>query len=253
MTVDVHSTLAALADGAASRLVAAGRTAIRERGRFMLSVSGGATPAPLYDRLADPGLAGALEWRAVHLFWSDERWLPHDHPDSNVRLVREHWLSRTRTPPGHIFPPHGGGPHPDAAAAEYAAVLRTAFGLGPLEPPVFDLHILGVGQDGHTASLFPGSAALDETERLVLAPWVPQLGAHRLTLTLPVFNRGREVWMLAGGAGKAAIVRRVLEQLDRPVAADTLPAARVRPTDGRLTWLLDEAAAAELPAELRER
>lgn len=234
MTVDVHSTLAALADGAASRLVAAGRTAIRERGRFMLSVPGGATPAPLYDRLADPGLAGALEWRAVHLFWSDERWLPHDHPDSNVRLVREHWLSRTRTPPGHIFPPHGGGPHPDAAAAEYAAVLRTAFGLGPLEPPVFDLHILGVGQDGHTASLFPGDPALDVLDRLAVL--VDRPDHRRMTLTLPVLSAARLAVFLVAGASK----RRALTGLRD---GEDLPATRV--VAERVVVLADASAAGE--------
>ncbi len=249
--VDVRDNLGAMAAEAARRLVTLGRAAIQARGRFTLSVSGGTTPAPLYDRLADPGLARALDWSAVHVFWGDDRWVPHDHPDSNVRLVREHWLARTPTPPAHVHPPRSGGPDPDAAAADYAAVLRIAFGVGPPDTPVVDLHLIGVGEDGHTASLFPGSAALDETERLVLAPWVPQLGAYRITLTLPVFNHAREVWTLVSGAKKAPVVRQVIEELDRPVRADTLPAARVRPTSGRLVWLLDEAAAADLPARLR--
>ncbi len=249
--VDVRDNLGAMAAEAARRLVILGRAAIQARGRFTLSVSGGTTPAPLYDRLADPGLARALDWSAVHVFWGDDRLVPHDHPDSNVRLVREHWLARTPTPPAHVYPPRSGGPDPDAAAADYAAVLRTAFGVRPPDTPVVDLHLIGVGEDGHIASLFPGSAALDETERLVLAPWVPQLGAHRLTLTLPVFTHAREVWMLVSGAKKARVVREVLEQLDRPIMADTLPAARIRPRSGRLVWLLDEAAAAALPPGVR--
>ncbi len=251
LVVEVRERPDALADEAARLLLETGRAAIAARGRFSLTVSGGSTPAPVYDRLAAPGAAGALDWPKVHLFWGDDRWVPHDHPDSNVRLVRDHWLDRTPSPPGHVYPPRSAELGPDEAAADYAAVVRTAFGIGPPDLPVFDLHLMGIGEDGHTASLFPGHAALEEAERLVVAPWIPRLRARRITMTLPVFNRAREVWMLVTGAAKGAIVRRVHEQLGRAVGSDTLPAARVRPMSGRLLWLLDAAAAAELPPGAR--
>ncbi len=249
--VEVRESLKALAGTAADRLLAAARAAIAARGRFTLAVSGGSTPVPLYERLAAPAAAGAVDWSAVWVFWADDRWVPHDHPDSNVKLVRDHWLARSPSPPGRVYPPRSAELGPDEAAADYAAVIRTAFGIGPLGVPRFDLHLLGVGEDGHTASLFPDHPALEERERLVVAPWIPQLRAYRITLTLPVFNRGREVWMLAAGSRKAPVVRRVFDQLRRPVGPDTLPAARIRPAAGRLLWLLDEAAAAALPPEVR--
>ncbi|HEY8368795.1 MAG TPA: 6-phosphogluconolactonase [Thermodesulfobacteriota bacterium] len=249
--LDVRESQGALAAEGARRLVDLGRAALAERGRFVLSVSGGATPAPLYDRLGEPGMATRLDWSRVYLFWGDDRWVPHDHPDSNVRLVREHWLARAPRPPGHVHPPPSGGPDPDRAARAYEATIRGALGVAPGDVPVFDLHVMGVGDDGHTASLFPGLPALDETERLVVAPFVPQVGGYRITLTLPVFNRAREVWMLVAGAHKAEVVRRVLAAADAPVGPDTPPAARIRPSQGRLVWLLDEAAAARLPDRLR--
>lgn len=249
--VEVRESLEALADEAAGRLLGVGQRAIAARGRFTLTVSGGSTPAPLYDRLAGPAAAGALDWSRVHVFWGDDRWVPHDHPDSNVKLVRDRWLGRTPSPPGHVYPPRSAELGPDEAAADYAAVIKTAFGIGPLDLPSFDLHLMGVGEDGHTASLFPGHPALEERERLVVAPWIPQLRAYRITMTLPVFNHAREVWMLVAGSRKAPVMRRIHDELGRPVGPDTLPAARVRPAGGRLLWFLDAAAAAGLPPALR--
>jgi 6-phosphogluconolactonase len=249
MHVDVRDSLGALASEGTRRVVVLAREAIAERGRFVVSVSGGATPGPLYDRLADPGLARRIDWSRVHVFWGDDRWVAHDHRDSNVRLVRDHWLSRAPVPPRYVYPPPSGGPDAEAAAAAYEATLRQALGAAE-GVPAFDLHVTGVGDDGHTASLFPGSPALEEAERLVAVPYVPTLKTRRITLTLPVFNAAREVWLLVAGARKASIVRRVLEQAERPVGADTLPAARLRPA-GRLVWLLDQAAAAELPPHWR--
>jgi 6-phosphogluconolactonase len=246
--IEVRDSLSGVAADGLRRLLEVARTAIAERGRFMMSVSGGTTPAPLYDRLGEPWVADRVDWSRVYVFWGDDRWVPHDDAESNVRLVRERWLVRAPVPPGHVYPPPSGGPDPDAAAGAYAATLRLAFGLdSPGAVPVFDLHVMGVGDDGHTASLFPGSSALDVQDRLVVAPYVAPLGAHRITLTLPVFNGSREVWFLVAGARKAPVVRRVVDEAERPVTADTLPAARVRPEGGCVVWLLDEAAAAALP------
>ncbi len=249
--IDIRDSLSALASEGARRLVDLARAAIAERGRFVLSVSGGATPAPLYDRLGEPGMAGRVDWSRVHVFWGDDRWVPHDHPDSNVRLVREHWLARAPEPPGRVFPPASGGGDPEGAARAYETTIREALGVAPGEVPVFDLHVMGMGEDGHTASLFPGHPALDETRRLVVAPFVPHLDSYRITLTLPVFDHAREVWMLVVGGRKAEVVRRVLEAAEAPIGPATPPAARVRPSGGRIVWLLDEAAAARVPERLR--
>ncbi len=251
VAVDIRDSLSALASEASRDLLDLARPAIDERGRFVLSVSGGTTPGPLYDRLGEPGMAERIDWSRVYVFWGDDRWVPEDHPDSNVRLVRERWLDRAPKAPGHVFPPPSGGPDPDGAARAYEATLRQALGASAGDVPVFDLHIMGVGDDGHTASLFPGSPALVETRRLVVAPWVPHLGSHRLTMTFPVFNQAREVWMLVAGARKAEVVRRVLEAAAAPVGPGTPPAARIRPAAGRVVWLLDEPAAAQLPDRLR--
>lgn len=251
LAVDVRDSLGAVASEAARRLVDLAREAIAARGRFVLSVSGGTTPAPLYDRLGEPGMAARVDWSRVHVFWGDDRWVPHNHPDSNVRLVRTHWLARAPKPPGHVVPPPSGTPDPAAAGLAYEVALRDALSVTPGQVPVFDLHIMGVGDDGHTASLFPGSPALDETRRLVVTPWVPHLDAYRITMTFPVFNAAREVWLLVAGARKAEVVRRVLDASLAPIGPDTPPAARIRPTAGRLLWLLDEPAAARLPERLR--
>ncbi len=235
----------ALAHAAADEVARCAEAAVRARGRFMLALSGGSTPQRLYRLLADRE-APFCEWiGATHLFWSDERHVPPDHPDSNYRMVREALLDAVLPPiPAdniHRIPAE----LPDAAQAAdaYENELRRCFALAPGEVPRFDLMLLGLGADGHTASLFPGSDALHEREHLAVAVWVDKLSAFRITLTPPVFERAAEALFLVSGAGKAAALHAVLRSEHDP---DRYPAQIVRPHDGRLLWSADRTAASRL-------
>lgn len=234
----------ALAQEAARRFVASARAAIASRGRFTVALSGGSTPKALFQLLAAPPYRDDVAWRRVYLGWGDERQVPPDHDQSNYRMARETLLDRVPAPPAQVYRIPAELPDPEAAAAAYAATLRRAFSLSDADgPPRFDLLYLGLGVEGHTASLFPDSPALNERTRLVAAPYVEQLGAFRLTLTPPVLNAAREVVFLVAGQDKAAIVREIIQG---PRDVRRLPAQVVAPTSGRLVWLLDAAAAAHL-------
>jgi 6-phosphogluconolactonase len=224
--------------GRAAAATAAGRP-------FTLALSGGSTPLALYRLLAGPA-GERLPWPAVHVFWGDERAVPPGHPDSNYRAARETLLDHVPLPPAnvHRVPTEGGDPA--RAAAAYAAELRRFFGLARGGWPRFELVLLGLGADGHTASLFPGSAVLGERRRLVAAPWVEGLGAFRVTLTPPVFNHARAVAFLVSGAAKAASLVRALAAEG---SAEETPARLIRPRAGELLWLVDRAAARRLPGE----
>jgi 6-phosphogluconolactonase len=206
--------------------------AIRERGRFTVALAGGSTPKKLYAALAQtPG----IPWQQTWLFWGDERYVPPDHPESNYRMVRETLLEQIGIPAAQVFPMPTQAGDPLRDAAEYEATLRQIFGT---ECPSLDLVWLGVGEDGHTASLFPDTAALQVQHRWVT---VGQKGQEpRLTLTYPVLNQAAQVVFLVTGANKAPIVKEAL------TTEAHLPCQRVNPR-GRLLWLLDAAAAAQLP------
>ena len=232
-----------LSQKAAERFVALVNEASASSGRFTVALSGGSTPRALYSLLALPGFADRIPWPKVHLFWGDERCVPPDHPDSNFRMVRESLLSKISIPSENVHR-MAGEKEPKLAAAEYENELKTLFQLSEGEPPRFDLILLGLGEDGHTASLFPGSAALDETERLVAKVYVEKLNAHRLTLTLPVLNESAQIYFLVAGKNKATIVKELLGT--HPTIAK-FPAQRIQPVDGALTWFITCDAAAELP------
>ncbi len=210
---------------------------LREAATFALVLSGGGTPLPLYHGLA-ADYGDRLPWAQVHVYWGDERSVPHDAPQSNYRMAREALLDRVPVPPANIHPMHTHPPDPNATAAAYEATLRAAF---PGPWPRFDLILLGLGADGHTASLFPGSSALDEHERWVVAVSVPADPPVRLTLTLPVLRAAAHVGFLVVGANKAEALRRALGTPD----PRTCPAAAVRP-EGGVTWWVDAAAASRL-------
>lgn len=227
---------------AAARLIAETLSqAAAAHGRATVALAGGNTPRAVYELLAAPPLRDAVPWRQVHIFWGDERCVPPTDPQSNYRMAREALLEQVPVPAEQVHRLAGEAPNPLAAAAAYEATLRGLFP-GVAAPP-FDLVLLGMGEDGHTASLFPGSPALEERVRWVAAPYVPRLNAHRLTLTLPALNGARRVCFLVAGSAKAAMVRRVLAPR---IGEEPLPAALVRPTAGDVIWLLDEAAAADL-------
>jgi 6-phosphogluconolactonase len=227
---DVDAVAAATAD----RLVAAGRNAIRRRGRFILALTGGTTPLAGCPLLVVPPRVRMLDWTKVEFFFGDERAVPPNDPESNyntARLALLDYLPRLRMEQVHRMPCEL--EDLDFGARQYEEELRRVIGGDGV--PVFDLIWLGMGADGHTASLFPDSAALDERERLVVANWVPSLEAWRMTLTYPVLNAAREAMFVVTGADKADAVARIRAGSDDP------PAARVRAR--RTIWLVDAAAA----------
>jgi len=241
--VQIFPDPAALADAAARTVVEAARAAVGARDRFTLVLAGGETPRETYRRLAAPPLAEAMPWSRTWVFFGDERCVPPDHPASNYRMAAETLLSKVPLPPERVLRMAGEAEDPEAAAAEYARRLGEVLGTRRGELPRFDLVLLGMGLDGHTASLFPGSPVLRETFRPVVAVHAAQaVVPERITLTFPVLNAARHVVFLVAGPEKARAVKAVLR--DRA----PLPAAMVAPEEGRLTWLLDRAAAALLEA-----
>lgn len=238
-----------LARRAAEHFVARAGDAIARSGRFAVALSGGATPKALYTLLALPDYRDRVDWSRVHLFWSDERCVPPDHPDSNFRMVRETLLAKIQIPNKNIYRMLGER-EPGEAAAAYAAELKDFFGVEPSGWPRLDLIFLGLGEDGHTASLFPGTDAANETEHLVAVAYVERLQSYRLTLTLPVINATAQVVFLVSGESKAAIVSEVLGS---DGASRRYPAATVRPSDGKLTWLIAADAAKHLPTSITQR
>ncbi|HYO14294.1 MAG TPA: 6-phosphogluconolactonase [Thermoanaerobaculia bacterium] len=245
--VRVFSDAAELARAAAEAVAeAAGETA-RHADRFTLALSGGSTPEATYRLLAsrEEPFRDRLPWSLIHFFWGDERHVPPDHPESNFRMASRAMLDAVPVPPGNIHPIPGEEPDAARAAGEYEAELRSSFQLSRGEPPRFDLVLLGLGADGHTASLFPGTRAIHERERLVVAHWVDKLGAFRITLTPPVFNAAARVIFLVSGETKAGALRAVLRGDFEP---DRVPAQIVRPVNGSLVWMVDRKAARDLAA-----
>lgn len=235
---------AALARQGAEQFIACAGEAVARAGWFVVALSGGSTPAALYSLLAAE-FRDRIDWPRVHLFWGDERCVAPDHPDSNFRMTQEALLRKIRIPPENVHRMNG-EISPASAAREYEAELRRFFGLREDGWPRFDLIYLGLGEDGHTASLFPGSGAVEESKRFVAAVYVESLKSYRLTITVPVINAAAQVTFLASGKSKAKIVRKILAD---HVTAAKYPAAKVRPATGRLTWMLDAEAAKDLPPE----
>jgi 6-phosphogluconolactonase len=242
--VEVHADSAALVTAAADRVRRAADEAVRARGRFTIALAGGSTPRRLYAALAEmPADPPAIRWRQVHVFWGDERTVPPDHADSNYRMAREAMLDRLAIPDDQIHRMKGEYLDTAHAAREYEHDLVECFGLTAGDRPRFDLILLGMGPDGHTASLFPGTAALGERDRLVVSNHVPVFETDRLTLTVPAINAARAVVFLVEGASKAPMLHEVLEG---PRDPNRLPSQLIAPADGTLTWMVDAAAAANL-------
>ena len=229
---------AALARAVADDFIATANDAIAKRGRFDVALSGGSTPKAMYALLAAPPDSSEVDWTRVRFFFGDERCVPPDDPESNYKTANDGLLTTLRIDPAHVFRMHG-EEDPAAAARAYADVLRAELGA----EPVFDLVLLGMGPDGHTASLFPGTDPLTDNDALVRAPWVAKFSTYRITLTPRVINAARAVTIAAGGASKAAVLRDVREGPHDPVAH---PIQIVAPSDGALTWFVDGAAAANL-------
>ena len=236
-----------LADAAARRFVASANGAIQARGEFIVALSGGYTPRQVYARLATEPFASSLDWSRVQILWGDERCVPPEHEASNYRMARETLLAHVPIPEANIHRIRGED-DPAEAAVTYERVLRTVLRTPSGPPrtapgPRFDLVLLGLGSDGHTASLFPGAASLRATEEWVAAEYIHEVSMWRVTLTATVINAAAEIAFVVSGDSKAAIVRSVLEGPSRP---HELPAQFIAPAAGRLVWLLDAPAAAEL-------
>lgn len=234
-TLVILPDLESLSREAARRFLAAVES--RKEKLFRVALAGGTTPRRLYELLASEEFAARIPWPQLHVFWADERLVPHDHLDSNYRLAHESLLRRVPLPRENV---HGVRTQfsPEEAAAAYEQELRAHFDLRR-GAPVFDLILLGTGADGHAASLFPGAAALEEKEHLVAAHRPPARGHALVTLTLPVLNAARRVFFLVAGKNKAAAVREGMK-------SGTLPVQRVMPARGELIWLVDAEAAGRL-------
>src|SRR3569833_669542 len=242
----VEKDSATLALCAAELFVTIAEEAAARRGRARIAISGGSTPKAAFQLLADPGqpFLQRMPWDKLDLYWVDERTVPPDHPESNYRMTREAMLDRVPLKPEQVHRMEG-ELEPEIAAARYESLLRNTFKLEGAETPRFDLDQLGMGDDGHTASLFPHTEAINEMGRLVTANQVPQKDTWRVTLTWPVINQASTVFFLIGGKNKAKLVKDVFTGRRDP---ERLPSQLIWPSGGILTLILDKDAAALLPS-----
>ncbi len=238
--VSIMENAEGVAHAAASRFIELARVAIDSEGRFAVALSGGSTPLRAYQMLASDEFKETIDWAKVHVFFGDERCVPPTHAESNYRIADEALLSRVSIPARNVHRILGEG---DAVANArlYEDELQTFFDNESW--PRFDLVLLGMGDDGHTASLFPETEALAERRAWVAANWVEKLGVYRITLTAAAINASAHIIFLVTGAGKAARLREVISGPREP---ERLPSQLIRPTRGTLEWLIDEAAAANL-------
>lgn len=236
----IHPNTEKLAQAAADLITEVAEDATATRGEFHLALSGGSTPRPVYSLLVREPFRDKIVWEKVHLWWGDERCVPPDHLDSNYHMAYETLISQVPIPEGHIHRIPAELP-PDQAAQAYEAALKQQF---PDEQfPCLDLILLGMGEDGHTTSLFPHTVALAESKRWVVANFVEKPAAWRVTMTVSLINAARQVAVLVSGADKAGMLKQVLQG---PYLPESLPIQMIQPTPGRLLWLLDAPAAAEL-------
>ena len=248
--IEIQSDSTSLARAAAHYFVTLANEAIANRGRFAVALAGGSTPKATYKLLATQEFAERVDWSRVHIFWGDERCVPPEHPDSNYRMACEAWLDHVPLPAGNVYRIRG-ELEPAWGASEYEETLRTFFSPsareeeseGEMAIACFDLILLGMGDDGHTASIFPGTTAIDEQTLWVMAHFVENLHAWRITLTPVTINAAADVIFVVSGSGKANRLRQVLTGPYRP---NSLPAQIIKPDTGRLRWLVDSAAAAFL-------
>jgi 6-phosphogluconolactonase len=248
-TVRILPDGAAIAETAARELIRMAGAAVQDRGRFTLVLAGGSTPKALYRLLVeDPAIRAALPWDRMGVFFGDERHVGPEHPDSNFRMALDAMLSKAPLQPGQILRIKGEYPDADRAAREYEEEIQDYFKLKSREFPRFDLVLLGMGNDGHTLSLFPGTRALLETGRAVTSNWVDQLNSERITMTAPAVNHAAAAIFLVTGTEKAPALRAVLEG---PYEPARFPAQLIQPVNGSLLWLLDTAAGALLSKPAR--
>ncbi len=236
--LEVLNDAESLAAALAHKFVACAHSSISQRGGFYVALAGGTTPRAAYTLLASEPLRDRVNWKDVFVYFGDERCVPPDDPQSNYKMAHDAFLGVVTIPSRNIHRMHGED-DPAAAAREYARILRDDLG----ESPSFDLVLLGMGPDGHTASLFPGTDPMHDDKLLVKAVWVAQFNTYRLTLTPRLLNSARQIVIATEGSSKAAALAAILEGPRDPIG---YPAQIVAPTDGQLTWLVDRSAAADL-------
>jgi 6-phosphogluconolactonase len=237
--LQIYNDPESLSEAVARFFVEQSRQAVQIQRRFSVALAGGHTPERAYQLLAQPPLRDQVPWTKVHVFWGDERCVPPDDPRSNARGARRALLDGTPIPPEQVHPILC-DQNPQQGAEKYEALLQEFFAGGP---PCFDLILLGLGENGHTASIFPGTPAVEEQERWVIAVYVAEQAMWRVTLTPPLINQATVVAFLVAGAVKARILQRVL---DGPFEPHTLPAQLIQPASGNLYWMMDKEASQKL-------
>lgn len=243
-SLEVFPDQNALSRAAAEGIATAARAAVGQAGRFTIALSGGPAPGPVFDVLSgEEPFRSEFPWEHTHFFWGDERHVPPEHPKSNYWLAYDHLLSKAPIPEENVHRVRAELPDAHDAADLYDAALRDFFQAAVGDFPRFDLMLQGLGDNGHTASLFPGTTALTERRRLMVATWIEKLQTHRITTTFPVLNNAATVLFVVSGRKPAAALKEVLFG---PRLSVPLPAQQVAPTHGRLVWLADEEAASRL-------
>jgi 6-phosphogluconolactonase len=242
--IQIVENAEAVSRTAAEMMASLARQKLQSRDCFAVALSGGSTPKNMFAILAnDADLREQMPWDSVHFFWGDERHVPPDHTDSNYRMTNEAMLSKVPVPAENIHRIRAENPDAGKAAQDYEQELREFFRLETERLPAFDCVFLGMGPDGHTASLFPGTEALNERKRFVVSNWVDKFQSYRITLTAPVLNNADLVIFLVSGEEKAEPLRVVLEGKKQ---TDRFPSQLIEPTQGKLLWLVDRAAARQL-------
>jgi 6-phosphogluconolactonase len=241
---------AAIAKRAAQEFVQAAASAVREKNSFSVALAGGSTPKALYSLLVnDPTLRSQIPWDKIHLFFGDERHVGPGHPDSNFRMATEAMISRLPLTKDQVVRVKGEYQDTEEAAREYEQALQSFFNLQSGQYPRFDLLLAGMGNEGHTLSLFPGTKALHAGGRIVVRNWIGKLYTERITLTAPAASNSAEIIFMVTGADKALALKAVLEG---PIEPDQLPAQSLQPKNGKLLWLVDAAAGSMLAAGIRD-
>src|SRR5713101_57585 len=247
--IRILTDAAAVANRAAQEFVQAAAAAVREKGAFNVALAGGSTPKALYSLLAtDPTFRSRVPWDKIHVFFGDERHVGPDHPDSNFRMATEAMLSKAPLKPEQVTRIKGEYSDTETAAKEYEHALESFFKLGNGAYPKFDVALLGMGNEGHTLSLFPGTKALHDNGRLVMPNWIGKLYTERVTITAPVVNEARLAIFMVTGADKAPALKAVLEG---PYEPEQLPSQMIQPKNGKLVWLVDTSAGSMLSKEIQ--
>lgn len=237
--ITVFNDTAALSQTAAELFVQTARESVEKNGRFTVALTGGSSPVALYRMLAQAPYRDQVPWQQTYVFWGDERWVPLSDERSNAKMAQDTFLNQVPIPADQVYPMWGPG-EPEEFAQQYEQVLQKHF---HQQAPAFDLILLGMGDDGHTASLFPGTEVLTETSRWVRAYYLTPQSMYRITLTAPLINQARKIVFLTFGANKAPALYEVLEGARNP---DKYPSQLIQPQSGEVLWLVDEAAASRL-------